>query len=585
MSKGGGAPEPVDPSKIIPIQGAENRNTFDYQLGQNRYNTYTPYGSNTWERVQNFDQAGFDRAMADWNAGNQQGTWVPETTATNPGTGGVQNGGVTSTTTPGHWEGATSSGSPAPSRDAFTSSTWNNRTQYSPEQQQLFDAKQSTQQQVASSLAGLTGNAINSLNAPVNYYNPTTIPQAVLDGDQGFSRLGQGSLPTYGQMGDNYKLNGPQVNRGDLSGLGKNSYQAVDAPNAAVRDWTQSAGFGSNVRDWASALMPQLGGEISKLQNLNPWEFDQEGADASYRQATRYLDPQLEEQQKALESRLGEQGFVPGTPAYQQALNTFLDSRSQTYGDARDRATLAGRQYGDQAFDNSTSSINSAIAGILSGGQFGLANDQARDKSNLDMLNFGLGNDIARSGENLNLANFQSGQNQFGANFGLNQDKFLADLQNQDFNQQRQLGLDANSVIQQQFGLDKDRTGFNNGVANQQFTDLGKLTDQNNSVRQGEIDNYMRGQAANNTANKDAAEFNNNANNIPIQRLLQALGISSPGDLPGSSGGSGGGMSPVDIAGLFQNQYNGQVSNYNADVNSDNATMGTIGTIIAAIAM
>jgi hypothetical protein len=70
--------------------------------------------------------------------------------------------------------------------------------------------------------------------------------------------------------------------------------------------------------------------------------YNQTVADAYYRQGTRYLDPQIAQDQTSLESRLGQQGFVPGTPAYNQAMQNFMDTKNRAYGSARDFATTQG---------------------------------------------------------------------------------------------------------------------------------------------------------------------------------------------------------------------------------------------------
>jgi hypothetical protein len=81
-------------------------------------------------------------------------------------------------------------------------------------------------------------------------------------------------------------------------------------------------------------------------------QFSQEGADAVYNQMTRYLQPQQDQQQKSLEARLGEQGFVPGTAAYNTAMGEFQRNKDLSYADARDRATTQGYGLGNQWFAN-----------------------------------------------------------------------------------------------------------------------------------------------------------------------------------------------------------------------------------------
>lgn len=88
--------------------------------------------------------------------------------------------------------------------------------------------------------------------------------------------------------------------------------------------------------------------------------FSRSVADATYGQASRYLDPQFQRDQGSLESRLAEQGFVPGTPGYDRAMSTFQDTRNRAYGQAKDAAITAG--YGQA---NTQLGLQNQIAGLL----------------------------------------------------------------------------------------------------------------------------------------------------------------------------------------------------------------------------
>lgn len=87
-------------------------------------------------------------------------------------------------------------------------------------------------------------------------------------------------------------------------------------------------------------------------------QFNQSASDAAYNNATRYLDPQIAQQQAALEARLAEQGFVPGTPGYKQAMGNFQDTNQRAYAAARDTATLQGFSQGNNQFNQSLSNAN-----------------------------------------------------------------------------------------------------------------------------------------------------------------------------------------------------------------------------------
>lgn len=98
-----------------------------------------------------------------------------------------------------------------------------------------------------------------------------------------------------------------------------------------------------------------------RLAALDPTQFNQQASDAAYNSSTRYLDPQVQTQQKALEARLSEQGFVPGTPGYDQAMRSFQDGNARTYADARDRSILTGNQVGQSQFGSATSALQAAL--------------------------------------------------------------------------------------------------------------------------------------------------------------------------------------------------------------------------------
>lgn len=149
----------------------------------------------------------------------------------------------------------------------------------------------------------------------------------------------------------------------------------------------------SSVQGGAIQNNAGVSADQAKLEALDPKQYAQDAADASYNNSTRYLDPQIAVQQKALEARLGEQGMVPGTPGYQAAMQQFQNTNAQSYQAARDSATLQGAQVGSQQFQNSTSALNSAIAAALQGGTF----SNAAQKQNFDqgVSNAALNNSVS----------------------------------------------------------------------------------------------------------------------------------------------------------------------------------------------
>lgn len=115
---------------------------------------------------------------------------------------------------------------------------------------------------------------------------------------------------------------------------------------------------------------PGISDALGKLSALDPTQYDKNAADAIYHQQTSYLDPQVQQEQKALEARLSEQGFVPGTPGYQQAMQNFQDTNNRAYSAARDSATTQGAAVGHTQFSDANSNLNNQIAAALQGAGF-----------------------------------------------------------------------------------------------------------------------------------------------------------------------------------------------------------------------
>lgn len=224
-------------------------------------------------------------------------------------------------------------------------------------------------------------NAANGITSPVNPVPPSSV---------NLGSLGQYS--TGGGMMDKIAnaLQSAQVNpAGAASSLGssvldfakKNPMLALTGANAIgslvggspSMPSTGVGGSGGSAGAAGAPAVSQGALDFSNIPGLKTTAgdrntFNQEAIDAAYGQQTRYLDPQIQQQQKALEARLSEQGFVPGTPAYNQAMQNFMDTNQRAYASARDSSILQGAQIGQSDFRNAISDAtlnNSAAAQAL----------------------------------------------------------------------------------------------------------------------------------------------------------------------------------------------------------------------------
>jgi hypothetical protein len=68
----------------------------------------------------------------------------------------------------------------------------------------------------------------------------------------------------------------------------------------------------------------------------------QQVQDALYKRQTGYLDPQYAEQQRSLETQLSNKGLVPGTPAFNNAMQVMNQAKERAYAGARNDAITGG---------------------------------------------------------------------------------------------------------------------------------------------------------------------------------------------------------------------------------------------------
>ena len=107
-----------------------------------------------------------------------------------------------------------------------------------------------------------------------------------------------------------------------------------------------------------------LVGDIQANSSLSTPDFNktrQAAQDALYSNQTQYLDPQFSQQQEQLQSQLANQGVVPGTEAYDNAMGNFNRSRNQAYGSAMNSAISGATGQQGQAIQNYSNLTNLPI--------------------------------------------------------------------------------------------------------------------------------------------------------------------------------------------------------------------------------
>lgn len=99
--------------------------------------------------------------------------------------------------------------------------------------------------------------------------------------------------------------------------------------------------------------------------------------DSVYGQQTRFLDPQFQQGQSDLTSRLANQGIMQGSDAYNREMSNFDLQKTAAYGDARDRAIQQGGAEQSRMFGLSLQGRNQGINETLAERNAPLASLQA----------------------------------------------------------------------------------------------------------------------------------------------------------------------------------------------------------------
>ena len=111
--------------------------------------------------------------------------------------------------------------------------------------------------------------------------------------------------------------------------------------NPQAGDWTQTVALsqqeqglydqGVQNRQGVSQATGAMLGDLGDRQTI---------ADALYRKSTQYMDQNFGDQERALETKLQNQGLVMGSQAYDNAMRNFQQTRGQAYEGAASNATI-----------------------------------------------------------------------------------------------------------------------------------------------------------------------------------------------------------------------------------------------------
>lgn len=117
---------------------------------------------------------------------------------------------------------------------------------------------------------------------------------------------------------------------------------------------------------------------------IDPSEARKQAFDSAYGQATSRLDPQWQQRESQMETKLLNQGLDPNSEAYKNAMSQLGQQRNDAYTSAQNSAI-------DQSTAAGNALFNQSLAGR--GQNIGLAGQQAGQQLQAGQFNYGMGRD------------------------------------------------------------------------------------------------------------------------------------------------------------------------------------------------
>lgn len=280
---------------------------------------------------------------------------------------------------------------------------------------------------------------------------------------------------------------------------------------------------GANQNAGALSADQNNSAKVQTNLGLDPQLLQQQTSDALYKANTQYLDPQFNQQQQQIESKLANQGITRGSEAYNNAMLNFNNQKQQAYESARNNAIggatsaaqgmfgmgLQGAQFGNtslgQQFGQNVTAQSLANAAAGQNNAQNIASQQANNQAlgqqfsqGLSAAGFGnqaVGQNNTTAQANAQFANQAQGQ-QFGQNAAMQQAQNTA--QQQAYNQNLGTTQFANQAQAQQYTQNQAAQQAQNAAQQQAFNqDLGAGTFANASQAQQFGQNQANQQAQN----------------------------------------------------------------------------------------
>jgi hypothetical protein len=478
---------------------------------------------------------------------------------------------------------------------------------YSPGQQALYDKQNQVSNALSDTAMASMGNVNRTMSTPWD--------------TSGFQPIQYGG-GNAGNIQTGYNTGGNQQYGFDAGGNIQQNYASggnIQNTYASGGDIARGYDVGGNIQDsYASGGDIQRGyasgGDIQKgldysgldkIPGIGDYGAEaQRVQDSVYKQATSRLDPQWEQQQRQLAATLAAKGVSENSVAYRNAMDQAQRQKTDAYNQATYSGIQAGSQEQSRLFGLALQGRQEGVGEINYQGQFANSAQAQAEAQNAARAGFGNSAQAQAEAQNAARAGFGNSAQQQRNQQNMQQAQFGNTAQSQAEAQNAARAGFGNEAQAQSETQNAARAAFGNEAQNQQYTqNMGQAAFYNQA--QGAQNQQNAAQAAfGNTAqnqqynqNMSSAAFNNQARqqqeqsaayarSLPIQEMASLMSGSQV-QAPQFANYNQPNVQNTDYSGLVQNQYNNQMQQYNQQMASRNAGIGSIfglaGSALSAI--
>lgn len=339
----------------------------------------------------------------------------------------------------------------------YGSSTWEtdpetgqatNKVTLDDAQQALLDAQTGTQTKLSTVGSSLADQVAKNYSKDLDFSGLPQVDYSKTQKNVATPTLNT-SIQPYGTIQNNLDAAGSIQKNVDTSGTG---------------NLTRNASYGNIQNNIDMNGIPELVGGKDLLK------FQSDARDAAWNNSKATLDPQWNDYETGLETKLANQGVMQNSEAWNKALASMSKNRQYDYSQAQNNAVNQGLTAAQQLYSQGLSSNQNAYNQRLNNGNF--ANSAQAQGFGQAYNNAQLNNSADLQALNNKIATMTANNSAQQQGFNQNEARgtFANSAQNQGFAQNQTNAAFGNTAAEQAFNMDAQNAALNNSGINQDFT-------------------------------------------------------------------------------------------------------------------